>query len=332
MNLTYKNAGVDIEAGAEAVSEIKEIVRSTFKPNVLTEIGLFAGCFSLPVYQYKNPVLVASTDGVGTKLVIANQMNRHDTVGQCLVNHCVNDILTTGATPLFFLDYIGTGKLRPEVIKEIISGMAKACRENDCSLIGGEMAEMPGIYHAKDYDLVGTIVGITERENLMIGRVKKGDVLIGLSSTGLHTNGYSLARKVLLEKYAITDFVDMLGMTIGEALLQIHRSYLTAVMPLIHDPELHALSHITGGGIIGNTIRVLPENLQLKIDWNAWEWLPIFRLIRDIGEVDSEEMKRVFNLGIGMIMIVVKTAVGHFTEMLRKSGEQPVIVGEVVEK
>jgi len=332
MNQTYEQAGVSISAGSEAVSQIKEIVRSTFQPNVLTDIGLFGGCFQFPTDTFQRPVLVASTDGVGTKLMIANMLNRHDTVGQCLVNHCVNDILTTGATPLFFLDYIGTGKLEPSIVKEIISGMAKACRENGCSLIGGEMAEMPGIYQIKDYDLVGTIVGVVDRQNMMTGKVRKGDLLLGLPSTGLHTNGYSLARKVLLEKYRIDEFVDSLGTTVGDALLQVHRSYLKPVKPLLQNAGLHAISHITGGGIVGNTSRVLPDDLRLRIDWKAWNWLPIFRLIQEAGEIETEEMRKVFNLGIGMILIVDRSSADAIAGILNSSGESVTLVGEVVEK
>jgi len=329
---TYEQVGVSISAGASAVSQIKEIVRGTFQPNVLTDIGLFGGCFQFPTDAYQHPVLVASTDGVGTKLIIANILNRHDTIGQCLVNHCVNDILTTGATPLFFLDYIGMGKLEPSIVKEIISGMAKACRENECSLIGGEMAEMPGIYQVKDYDLVGTIVGVVDRQNLMTGRVKKGDLLLGLPSMGLHTNGFSLARKVLLEKYRIDEFVTSLGTTVGDALLRIHRSYLKPVRSLLQNAGLHAISHITGGGIVGNTSRVLPEDLRLKINWKAWDWLPIFQLIQDAGEIETEEMRKVFNLGIGMILIVDRGSADSITENLNASGESVTLVGEVIEK
>jgi len=332
MKHTYEHAGVSISAGSEAVSQIKEIVRGTFQTNVLTDIGLFGGCFQFPTDAFKQPVLVASTDGVGTKLVVANMLNRHDTVGQCLVNHCVNDILTTGATPLFFLDYIGTGKLEPATVKEIISGMAKACLENGCSLIGGEMAEMPGIYQVKDYDLVGTIVGVVDRHNMMTGKVRKGDLLLGLQSTGLHTNGFSLARKVLLEKYKINEFVDSLGATVGDTLLRIHRSYLNLVRPLLQNAGLHAISHITGGGIVGNTSRVLPESLQLKIDWKAWNWLPIYQLIQEAGEIETEEMRKVFNLGIGMILIVDRSSADAITGILKASGESVTLIGEVIEK
>ena len=329
MSVSYKDAGVDIAAGEQAVKEIKNLVKQTFTPNVLTEIGLFGGCFAFPVKNYRQPVLVASTDGVGTKLIVANLLDRHNTVGQCLVNHCVNDILTTGARPLFFLDYIGTGQLKPAITTEIIRGISLACKANGCALIGGEMAEMPDVYQTKDYDLVGTIIGVVEREQMLIGRVGKGDVLLGLPSTGLHTNGYSLARKVLLTKYSVTDYIPELNATIGDALLAIHRSYLNVIEPLLADPDLHGLSHITGGGIIGNTSRIVPENLTLKINWQAWEWPPLFKFIQKTGEIDIEEMRRVFNLGIGMIIICAASAVDKFSQVLQKSGEKAVILGEV---
>lgn len=330
MTVSYKEAGVNIEAGEQAVKNIKQLVKQTYTPQVLTELGLFGGCFAFPVKDYREPVLVASTDGVGTKLMIANLMNRHNTVGQCLVNHCVNDILTTGARPLFFLDYIGTGKLQPETVQEIIGGMALACKENSCALIGGEMAEMPGIYNAKDYDLVGTIIGVVERDRMLSGRVKKGDILIGLPSTGLHTNGFSLARKVLLGKYTVNDFIPELNTTIGEALLKVHRSYLKVIEPLLADPDLHALSHITGGGIVGNTSRVVPENLTLRIDWQTWEWPPLFEFIRQTAGIDVDEMRHVFNLGIGMILICAAPAADRIRLALQGAGEKPVILGEIV--
>lgn len=329
MAVSYREAGVNIEAGEQAVRDIKDLVKQTYTPQVLTELGLFGGCFAFPIKDYREPVLVASTDGVGTKLMIANLMNRHDTVGQCLVNHCVNDILTTGARPLFFLDYIGTGHLQPATVKEIISGMTLACKENGCALIGGEMAEMPGIYNAEDYDLVGTIIGVVERDQMLNGRVKKGDILIGLPSAGLHTNGYSLARKVLLSKYSVTDFIPELNASVGEALLTVHRSYLKVIEPMLSDPDLHALSHITGGGIVGNTSRVVPKNLTLKVDWTAWELPPLFRFIQKTGEIDEEEMRHVFNLGIGMILICDASAVDRFRQVLQKVGEKPIILGAI---
>ena len=327
MKISYKDSGVDIDAGIEAVKKIKDIVKETFVPNVLTDIGAFGGCFEFPVRQYKRPVLVSSADGVGTKLIVANMMNRHDTIGQCLVNHCVNDILTTGAQPLFFLDYIGLGKLRPDVVVNIVRGLVIACKENSCSLVGGEMAEMPGIYQNKEFDLVGTIVGVVEREQMLPRNIQAGDVLIGLWSSGLHTNGYSLARNVLLKHHKVDDYIEELGAVLGDVLLKIHRSYLPIIKPFLGNTDLHGISHITGGGIEGNTSRILPDGMKLEIDWDAWKWLPIFSYIQSRGDIATEEMRRVFNLGIGLILIVEKNAVGYFVELLKKSREYPVVLG-----
>ncbi|MBL7067706.1 MAG: phosphoribosylformylglycinamidine cyclo-ligase [Candidatus Marinimicrobia bacterium] len=327
MKISYKDSGVDIDAGIEAVKKIKDIVKETFVPNVLTDIGAFGGCFEFPVRQYKRPVLVSSADGVGTKLIVANMMNRHDTIGQCLVNHCVNDILTTGAQPLFFLDYIGLGKLRPDVVVNIVRGLVIACKENSCSLVGGEMAEMPGIYQNKEFDLVGTIVGVVEREQMLPRNIQAGDVLIGLWSSGLHTNGYSLARNVLLKHHKVDDYIEELGAVLGDVLLKIHRSYLPIIKPFLGNTDLHGISHITGGGIEGNTSRILPDGMKLEVDWDAWKWLPIFSYIQSRGDIATEEMRRVFNLGIGLILIVEKNAVGYFVELLKKSREYPVVLG-----
>jgi phosphoribosylformylglycinamidine cyclo-ligase len=329
MAKTYKDTGVDIEAGEQAVSSIKDMVRSTFSENVLTEVGSFGACYSFDPKGYKHPVLVSSSDGVGTKLIVANQMNKHDTVGQCLVNHCVDDILTIGARPLYFLDYVGTGRLDQDNFKAIVKGLTKACQENNCSLIGGETAEMPDIYAKEDYDLVGNITGIVEKEHILTNRVKKGDVLLGLQSSGLHTNGYTLARSVLLGKHHVEDYVDVLGTTVGEELLKIHRSYLKPVSPLLEKEGLHGISHITGGGIMGNTRRVVPENMSIEIDWKAWEWLPVFKYIQEVGEVSDEEMRRVFNLGIGMILIVDPQVVDDFVKILKDAGEETYLLGEI---
>jgi len=280
---TYREAGVNIDEGNRAVDRIKDIVKTTFNKNVVTGIGLFGGLFKFEKEKYKEPVLVSSTDGVGTKVMIAASVGKFDTIGQCLVNHCVNDILTCGARPLFFLDYIGVGKLLPEYIEEIVSGLAIACRQNGCVLIGGEMAEMPDVYGREKFDLVGTIVGVVEREKLLYGKVREGDVLIGLRSSGLHTNGYTLARKVLLEKFALEEYIDELGCVLGEELLRVHRSYLGPVSGLLERGLVRGMSHITGGGIVGNTRRILPEGLRIEVDWDAWEWPPIFKLIREKG-------------------------------------------------
>lgn len=326
--ITYKQAGVDIAAGEETVARISDKVRSTFSPAVLTGLGGFGALYDARFPDFTHPVLVSSVDGVGTKLMIARMAGRHDSVGQDLVNHCVNDILTTGARPLFFMDYFATGKLSPDVAEEVIGGFVMACRENGCALIGGETAEMPGMYAADEYDIAGTIVGVVERDRMLgKSRVEEGDVLIGLPSTGLHTNGYSLARAVLLRHFSVDSYIDALGTTLGEALLAIHRSYLPVVRPLLEDDRIHAISHITGGGLIGNTTRVLPEGRTLDIEWSSWHRPPIFDLIQSLGNVPEEDMRRTFNLGIGLVLIVSK----HNADMVLRNldPEKPVIVGQV---
>jgi len=267
----YEKAGVSISTGDEFVKRIKSLVRSTLaddNPNskrVLSDIGHFGAFFDIKFPEMKNPVLVSSVDGVGTKLKVAILMNKHDTIGQDLVNHCVNDILCSGAKPLFFLDYLAFGKMNLEVAEQIMVGLTKACRENECALIGGETAEMPDLYQENDYDISGTIVGIVERERIIDGKkISKGDVLIGLKSSGLHTNGYSLARKVLLSNFRIDDYIQELGCTLGEELLKVHRSYLKIIYPLLEKFEIKGISHITGGGIVGNTKRIVPDNLQIS--------------------------------------------------------------------
>lgn len=329
MNETYKNAGVDIEAGEEVVSKIKPLVRSTFNSRVLTDIGLFGGFYDAKFDDYNHPILVSSTDGVGTKLKVAFLANRHNTVGQCLVNHCVNDILCCGAKPLFFLDYFATGKLKPEIAVDVISGFAIACKENNCALIGGETAEMPSIYSEGEYDISGTIVGIVDKEKIIDGKkISKNDVLIGLSSNGLHTNGYSLARAVLLKKYNVDTYFEELGETLGDSLLKIHKSYLKSVYHFIEENLIHGISHITGGGILGNTNRIIPDGLKIKIDWDSWKVPPIFNLIQKTGNITDEEMRKVFNLGIGMILVVAKI---HADSVLSEIGNQNAfVIGEVV--
>jgi phosphoribosylformylglycinamidine cyclo-ligase len=330
MPITYAQAGVNIHEGDEFVKAIKKDVRSTYRPGVLGDVGAFGAFFSARFKGYRSPVLVSSVDGVGTKLMVAQMMGRHDTVGQDLVNHCVNDILVCGAKPLYFLDYFATGKLRKETAAKVISGFAKACRENECSLIGGETAEMPGMYDPDEYDLAGTIVGVVERSRIVDGRkVRKGDLLIGLPSTGLHTNGYSLARAVLLGKLGVNEHVAELGTTVGDALLAVHRSYRQVIAPVLTRFDIHGLSHITGGGIVGNTSRVVPHGRSLHVNWESWERPAIFRLIQEVGDVPEEDMRKTFNLGIGLVVIVGKKEAdrlaGHFT----KKGERPVFIGEV---
>ncbi len=326
----YEDAGVSIKAGDETVQKIKNYAKSTFNKSVLADIGLFGAFFQPDLTGYKEPVLVSSVDGVGTKLKIAIQLNKHNTIGQDLVNHCVNDIAVCGAEPLFFLDYMAFGKLDPVVAAEIVKGFSIACKENGCALIGGETAEMPGVYQIGDYDLSGTIVGIVEKSKIIKGEsITSGDVLIGIPSTGLHTNGYSLARKVILDKYSLTDKVPSLKKTIGEELLTVHRSYLQLIRTIKNKIELKGISHITGGGIVGNTKRILPEGLKLKIGWNKWEVPAIFKLIQETGEISDEEMREVFNMGIGLIIIVSKNEVEATFKLCSELNENPIVIGEV---
>ena len=327
---TYKESGVDIAAGEEAVKKIKNDVKKTFNKNVLLDIGGFGGAFNFPVNEYKKPILVSSVDGVGTKLKIAFLSNVHDTIGQCLVNHCTNDILVLGAKPLFFLDYFATDQLKTDVFESVVKGLTKACIENDCALIGGETAEMPGFYKKDEYDISGTVVGVLDKKNLLSNRqVQKGDILIGLESTGLHTNGYSLARNVLLNKFKIDDYIKDLGCTVAESLLAIHKSYLQPLLPIINNENLHALSHITGGGIIANTLRVIDNNNEITIDWDSWERPPIFKLIQDIGNVPEYDMRESMNLGIGMIMIVDSNNLSFFENHLNSVNQSYKIIGNI---
>lgn len=305
--LTYADAGVDIDAKMGAVARAKGAIRSTFTKGVVGDVGGFGGLFRPDFTGMSDPLLVASADGVGTKLKVAIAAGVHGTVGQDLVNHCVNDILVQGASPLFFLDYIATGKMRPEIVGEVLEGVAKACRENGCALLGGETAEMPGIYAEGDYDLAGTIVGVVDRPKLLDGsHVAEGDLLVGLPSSGLHTNGYSLARKIFFEDLGLAPQgeVPELGCTVAEALLAVHRSYLKPVFPLVEDLLLSAMAHITGGGFTDNIPRVLPPNLDAVVHPEAWSWPPLFKFLRDKGRVSPSEMLRVFNCGIGMVLIV----------------------------
>ncbi len=331
MNSTYKSAGVDIEAGDETVKRIKGFAKSTFNKNVLSDIGLFGAFYELDLSGFKNPVLVSSVDGVGTKLKIAFEMDKHNTVGQDLVNHCVNDIAVCGAKPIYFLDYLAFGKLNPDKAEKIIEGFSIACKENGCALIGGETAEMPGLYSGEEYDMSGTIVGIVDKQKVIDGKeIKKGDVLIGFPSNGLHTNGYSLARKVLLNKYKVTDKPEGFDNEIGEELLRIHKSYLKLISHLKDNMKIKGFSHITGGGIIGNTKRILPEGLSLKINWDRWEMPSLFKLIQQTGKISDEEMRNVFNLGIGLIAVVSKNDEQKAIQFSNSVNEHPIVIGEVV--
>ena len=329
---TYKEAGVDIDAGEEAVRRIKGHVRGTFTPGVLTDIGSFGGLFAFGADQYRDPVLVSSMDGVGTKLKVAQRVDKHDTVGQDLVNHCVNDIAVCGARPLFFLDYFAAGVLKPDVLEAVVKGFAQACRANGCALIGGETAEMPDLYAAGEYDLAGTIVGVVERDGIVDGsRIEAGDLLLGLPSTGLHTNGYSLARKVLFDRFVAADTPDLLGgASVGEVLLRVHKSYLDAIQALIAEDLAHGFAHVTGGGLVGNTSRILPDGLALDVEWGAWSRPPIFRLIQEVGEVPEADMQRTFNLGVGLVVVVPKAVRERALAVLGALGEPAFEVGHVV--
>lgn len=331
MDNTYKSAGVDLVAGDETVRRIKGYAKSTFNKNVLSDIGLFGGFFKLDLKKFKEPVLVSSVDGVGTKLKIAFGMNVHSTVGQDLVNHCVNDIAVCGAEPLYFLDYLAFGKLNPDIAEKIIKGFSVACRQNGCALIGGETAEMPGLYSENEYDMSGTIVGVVDKSKIINGKkIKKGNVLIGFPSNGLHTNGYSLARKILFTKYNFDDKPAGFSDSVGAELLRVHKSYLSLIKILKAKINIKGFSHITGGGIVGNTKRILPEGLKLKIDWNAWELPAVFRLIQETGNVADEEMRSVFNLGIGLIAVTSKKDVGKVLMLSGPVKEKAIVIGEVI--
>ncbi|MEP7220628.1 MAG: phosphoribosylformylglycinamidine cyclo-ligase [Bacteroidota bacterium] len=329
--LTYKSAGVDVEAGEEMVNRIKPLVRATFNSNVLAEIGGFGGLYDVSfLKKFDHPVLVSSVDGVGTKLKVAFMAERYDTVGQDLVNHCVNDIAVCGALPIYFLDYFATGALEPDVAVEVIAGFSQACRENDCALIGGETAEMPSMYQAGEFDLAGTVVGVVERERIINGAGSaSGDILLGLPSTGLHTNGYSLARAALFPKHTLDEMMPDGSATIGEALLAVHRSYLKAIQETLRMEGIHAYSHITGGGIVGNTTRVVRSPLELKIDWKAWTRPEIFNLIQRAGNVPEDAMQQAMNLGIGLVIVVAKDGADAVVARLRGIGEHPIVIGEV---
>ncbi|HUI31141.1 MAG TPA: phosphoribosylformylglycinamidine cyclo-ligase [Candidatus Acidoferrales bacterium] len=328
---TYKQSGVNIDEAEELVRRIKPLAKRTFNKNVLSEIGFFGGFYSGKFSGYRNPVLVSSVDGVGTKVKIAIEMNKHDTIGQDLVNHCVNDIAVGGAKPLFFLDYFACGKLNVDVAERVIEGLSTACRENGLALIGGETAEMPGVYSENDYDLAGTIVGVVDKSKVIDGsKVRKGDVLIGISSAGLHTNGYSLARKTLLSKYKVDSYVDELGETVGEALIRTHRSYFKIIEFAVKKFSIHGMSHITGGGIAGNTVRVVRAPHEFKIFWENWEPPATFELIQSIGNVPDEDMRRTLNMGVGLVLIVPKNESDALIAGLKKRGEKCFVVGEVM--
>jgi len=330
--ITYKASGVDIEAGEESVRRIKSLVKQTFRPEVLTDIGLFGGLFRANFEGYQKPVLVSSVDGVGTKLKVAFLMNRHNTIGEDLVNHCVNDILTSGAKPLFFLDYLSLGKVSPDKIADIVSGFVRGCKHSNCALIGGETAEMPDLYQPGEYDVAGTIVGIVDEDKIISGKtITRGDVLIGLASSGLHTNGYTLARRVLFDRAGlkVDSFIGEIDQTIGEALLAVHKCYLNVVSPVIERHEIKGIAHITGGGIIGNLSRIIPAGLKIRVDWTSWPRPAIFKLIQKLGAVPEEDMRRTFNLGIGMILVVAPENADAVRLAIENAGEEARVIGTI---
>ncbi len=330
---TYREAGVDIEAQDRALERIKEMVRATRTAGVLSDLGSFGGLYDVAAAGVKRPVLVASADGVGTKLKVAFLTGRHDTVGRDLVHHCINDILVQGARPLFFLDYLATGRLDPAVAAEIVSGVAAACSEHGVALLGGETAEMPGFYADGEYDLAGFIVGVADRRRLLDGSaVSEKDVLVGLPSSGLHTNGYSLARRIFFERLGLdpADRVEELGRTVGEELLEVHRCYLPSVRPLLDEDLVHAMAHITGGGLTDNLPRVLPAGLGAEIKVGAWEIPAVFRVLAAGGKVPEADMWRTFNMGVGMVLVVAPKHLGKVLKLLRKQGVAGFPMGNVV--
>ena len=332
--MDYRQSGVDIDAGNETVKRIKALARGTFTRGVLSDIGSFGGLFALDAHAFREPVLVSSADGVGTKLKVAFMTGRHDTIGADLVNHCVNDILVQGATPLFFLDYLATGRLSPDVAEQVIGGIARACADNGCALIGGETAEMPGFYADGEYDIAGFIVGGVDRSAIVDGkRIVPGDVLIGLPSSGLHTNGYSLARRVLFDVAGLrpSTYEPDLGTSVGDALLAVHKSYLRPVRSLLEAGWVKGMAHITGGGITENLPRVLPEGCGAVVRRGAWAVPPLFSLIQRLGGVDEHEMLRAFNMGIGLVLVCAERDADDAIGRLAASGEPLARIVGVIE-
>jgi len=330
--LSYRDAGVDLDAAESAKERLKALVGATRDENTLSDLGLFGGLYAVPS-GLDRPVLVSSADGVGTKLKVAFLAGRHDTVGQDLVNHCVNDILVQGARPLFFLDYLALGEMDEEVVSDVVGGVATACRENRCALLGGETAQMPDFYAPGEYDLAGFVVGVVERARILDGsRVQAGDALIGVSSRGLHTNGYTLARRIVFDRMGLSvdDVLPGVGVSVGDALLQVHKSYLDSVYPLLEGDHVHALAHITGGGVPGNLPRVLPDGLGARIERGSWTPPALFQVLAEAGGVQQEEMDRVFNMGVGMVIVTSATHSDATVRALRDAGEEAWIMGEVV--
>jgi phosphoribosylformylglycinamidine cyclo-ligase len=331
--MNYRKAGVDIEAGDKAVERIKGLARSTFRPEVLQDLGGFGGLFAPVLKGISDPVLVAGSDGVGTKLRIAFAANRHDTIGIDCVAMCVNDLLVQGAEPLFFLDYLAVGKLEPAQVEEIIKGVAEGCRQAGCALLGGETAEMPGFYPPGEYDLAGFAVGMVDRAKIVDGSaIREGDQIIGLASSGLHSNGYSLARRVLLEdaNLKLTDFLTAIDLPLAEELLKPTTIYVKTVLELLRQVRVNGMAHITGGGLVGNIPRILPKNLSVKINSESWPLPLIFKLIADLGAVSRDEMYRVFNMGIGYVLVIPKEELDQAVSHFDGSGQQAFLIGKVV--
>jgi len=331
--ITYKDAGVDIEAGNHFVNLIKPLVKKTARPEVLTDIGGFGGLFSLNSSKYQRPVLVSATDGVGTKLKLAFQLDRHDTVGIDLVAMCVNDIIVQGAEPLFFLDYLATAKLEPEKAVAIVKGIAEGCKQANCALLGGETAEMPGMYQGDEYDLAGFSVGVVDNDKIIDGAtITKGDHIIGISSTGLHSNGFSLARKVFLEtmKLDLNATPTGLDKSLGETLLTPTRIYVKSILNLIRDFEIKGIAHITGGGLVENIPRILPKHCRAVIEKNSWKKPLVFEMLREGGHIPESEMYRTFNYGIGMVLIVSPQDSEDIIARLGGMGDQACLIGEIV--
>lgn len=333
-NMTYSQAGVDITKGNKAVDLIKPIVKTTFRPEVVTDLGGFGGLFALNKDKYEEPILISGTDGVGTKLKVAFDMGVHNTIGIDAVAMCVNDVLVNGAEPLFFLDYLAVGKLEPEQVADIVSGVAEGCRQAGCALIGGETAEMPGFYTPGEYDVAGFTVGIVDKKKMIDGsKITAGDVVLGLPSSGLHSNGYSLARKVMFEKvgYKPSDEVALLGTTVGEAMLKPTRIYVKTVLGILEKAEIKGMAHITGGGFIENIPRVLPENIDVVIEEGSWPVPPIFSLLESAGNIEKSEMYRTFNMGIGFVMICDQANAMKVFDYCQQIGEEVYMIGMVAE-
>ena len=325
--LRYADAGVNIDEADRAVGAIKKLARATFTPRVLTGIGSFGAMYALE--GYKKPVLISSADGVGTKLKVAQMAGRHDTVGEDLVNHCVNDIAVQGARPLYFLDYFAVGTLDAKVCASVVSGLARGCKRNGCALIGGETAEMPGFYQPGEYDIAGFIVGAAERSRLLTGDgIKAGDLLLGLPSTGLHTNGYSLARRIFFTNLKIDSLIPELGITVADELLKVHRSYLKPLLAMQEAGLVKGAAHITGGGMTDNIPRILPQGLGVEIDTKSWPVLPVFESLRQRGNIPEDDWRRTFNLGIGMVLVVPSKQLSAAQALLKK--EKPYLIGTVV--